>query len=92
MYVSAPVGETVAAFMSGMSGHAGSGGTAMASPSHGGGKGIIVLQDSPQLTTKVCHCSVQNVTISYLPYMGKFWWGKYLANHTVWQGKIWQIS
>ena len=51
--VSVPVGETVAAFMSGMSDHAGSSGTAMSSPSHKGGKGTIVLQDSPQLTTKV---------------------------------------
>lgn len=46
-------GETVAAFMSGMGHHAGSGGAATSSPSHGGGKGTIVLQDSPQLTTKV---------------------------------------
>ena len=30
--------------MSGMSGHAGSSGTAMLSSSHGGGKGTIVLQ------------------------------------------------
>ena len=43
----------MAAFMSGMSGHAGSGGAAMSSPSHGGGKGTIILKDSPQLTTKV---------------------------------------
>ena len=46
-------GETVAAFMSGMSGHTGSSGAVTASPSHGGGKGTIVLQDSPHLTTKV---------------------------------------
>ena len=39
--------------MSGMSGHSGSGREAMSSPSHGGGKGTIVLKDSPQLTTKV---------------------------------------
>ena len=39
--------------MSGMSGHAGSGGAAMSSPSHGDGKGTIILKDSPQLTTKV---------------------------------------
>lgn len=45
--------ETVAAFMSGMSGHSGSGREAMSSPSHGGGKGTIILKDSPQLTTKV---------------------------------------
>ena len=43
----------MAAFMSGMSGHAGSSGAAMSSPSHGGGKGTIILKDSPQLTTKV---------------------------------------
>ena len=48
-----PAGETVAAFMSGMSGHAGGSGAVTASPSHGGGKGTIVLQDSPHLTTKV---------------------------------------
>ena len=38
--------------MSGM-GHAGSAGSVTSSPSHGGGKGTIILQDSPQLTTKV---------------------------------------
>ena len=47
-----PAGETVAAFMSGM-GHAGSAGPVTSSPSHGGSKGTIILQDSPQLTTKV---------------------------------------
>ena len=48
-----PAGEMVAAFMSGMSSQAGSSGAVTASPSHGGGKGTIVLQDSPHLTTKV---------------------------------------
>ena len=48
--VISPTGEMVAALMSG---HAGSGGAVMSSPSHGGGKGAIVLQDSSQLTTKV---------------------------------------
>ena len=48
-----PAGETVAAFMSGMSGHTSGSGAVTASPSHGGGKGTIVLQDSPHLTTKV---------------------------------------
>ena len=43
----------VTAFMSGMSGHAGSSGAAMSSPSHWGGKGTLILQDSPQLTTTV---------------------------------------
>ena len=69
MYFSVPVGETVAAFMSDMSCHAGSSGTTMSSPSHGGGNRTIVLQDSPQLTTKVCNCGVQSVTINYQLYI-----------------------
>ena len=49
--------------MSGMSGHTGSAGAAMSTPSHGGGKGTIVLQDSPQLTSKV-----HNFTPTYLSW------------------------